>query len=389
MRLPWNKKYLEIAFHVVLTVGILAVLGAGLFKLSDAKNVILETIRGFLMVFSPLLLSIFFAVLLEPITSFFQQTYEKKQSALQRSRVKNRKVGTTAAYLSVLGVLLIGGGWAAKSLGTADLGALANQLSAYVEKMGDLLVLLNVKLAQWGILQNVEGILSAWTDAATFWVQEKILSLGGALPQIGGSLIDIVVGLTAAFYFLMEKKRILLYCRETSLLLFGKKSTGNIRRVVAEVNHVFMGYLGGQLTDAAIMAALFSGAFTVVGLPYGVVLGLISGFSNLIPYFGAIMAFVLAVLSGLLSGEPMRALYASILILILQQIDSMFIVPKVVGKKVELHPVLVLLSLAIFGRIFGFFGLLIAVPLGALLKSLFFWFCRRKSERAEEGKGFL
>ncbi len=77
-------------------------------------------------------------------------------------------------------------------------------------------------------------------------------------------------------------------------------------------------------------------------------------------------------------------MYASILILILQQIDSMFIVPKVVGKKVEMHPVLVLLSLAIFGRLFGFWGLLVAVPLGALIKNFFFWLMNKKQEKTED-----
>lgn len=68
----------------------------------------------------------------------------------------------------------------------------------------------------------------------------------------------------------------------------------------------------------------------------------------------------------------MKAVYASVLILLLQQVDSIFIVPKAVGQKLELHPVLVLLSLAAFGRMFGFWGLLFAVPLGALCKNLCF-----------------
>ncbi len=210
------------------------------------------------------------------------------------------------------------------------------------------------------------------------------MGITGYIPKIGSSLIDIVVGLTAAFYFLMEKERILGFCKDASLVFFGEKATRRIRRVAREIDNVVMGYLGGQLTDAGIMAVLFSIAFTVVRLPYGVVLGLISGFSNLIPYFGAVMAFILAILAGLLSGEPIRALYASILILILQQIDSMFIVPKVVGKKVEMHPVLVLLSLAIFGRLFGFWGLLVAVPLGALIKNFYFWLMNKKQEKTED-----
>ncbi|MFV0313820.1 MAG: AI-2E family transporter, partial [Anaerotignum sp.] len=344
MRLPWDKKYLVISFHVIFTVSTLVLVGMLLFKLSEAKNVIIETARGTLAVFAPLLWAIFFTVLLEPITIFFQNHYEHKLSASQQSKVKNRKVGTAAAYVMVLTVLLIGGACAAKGMGTADFEGLSEQLTAFVQKAGDLLVLLNLKLAQLGILQNVEGILSAWTQNATLWIESKVVGVTSYIPQIGSGLVDIVVGLTAAFYFLMEKEKMLDFCEDASLVFLGEKTTRRIRRISREVDNVVMGYLGGQLTDAAIMGVLFSIAFEIVGLPYGVMLGLISGFSNLIPYFGAIMAFVLAVLAGLLSGEPVRALYASIFILMLQQLDTVFIVPRVVGKKVEMHPVLVLLS---------------------------------------------
>ncbi|WP_312059735.1 AI-2E family transporter [Anaerotignum sp.] len=378
MRLPWNKKYLVISFHVIFTVSILVILGMLLFQLSEAKNVVTQTARGILAVFAPLLWAIFFSVLFEPLTHFLQRQYEKRLSAIQRSKIKNRKVGTGAAYIIIFVVLFLGGRWAAKGLGAADLEGLAEQLSTFVRKIGDYLVLMNLKLAELGVLQNVEGILSAWTENATLWIQEKIMGITAYIPQIGNSLIDITIGLTVAFYFLMEKEMILSYLREFSLLLFGEKATRRIRRASLEVNNVIMGYLGGQMTDAVIMAILFSISFTIVGLPYGVVLGLISGFSNLIPYFGAFIAFILAIMAGLLSGESIRALYASILILILQQIDSVYIVPKVVGKKVEMHPVLVLLSLAIFGRIFGFWGLLFAVPLGALINNFFVWFIRKK-----------
>lgn len=378
MRLPWNKKYLVISFHVIFTVGILVILGMLLFQISEAKNVVIQTARGILAVFAPLLWAIFFSVLFEPLTRFIQRQYEKRLSVLQRSKIKNRKVGTAAAYIIIFIVLFLGGRWAAKELGAADLEGLAEQLSAFVRKIGDYLVLVNLKLAELGILQNVEGILSAWTENATLWIQEKIMGITAYIPQIGSSLIDITIGLTVAFYFLMEKEMILSYLRQFSLLLFGEKATRRIRRASLEINNVIMGYLGGQMTDAVIMAILFSLSFTIVGLPYGVVLGLISGFSNLIPYFGAFIAFILAILAGLLSGESIRALYASILILILQQIDSVYIVPKVVGKKVEMHPVLVLLSLAIFGRIFGFWGLLVAVPLGALINNFIIWFIKKK-----------
>ena len=110
MKIPWNRNYLIIAFHIVITILVIAIVGGMIFQLSEAKNVILETAGRFLAVFSPLLFGIFFAVLLEPMTSFFQEWYEKKRFLKNKGTPKNRKVGTTIVYIFVIMVLGIGGG---------------------------------------------------------------------------------------------------------------------------------------------------------------------------------------------------------------------------------------------------------------------------------------
>ncbi|MBP3307653.1 MAG: AI-2E family transporter [Anaerotignum sp.] len=378
MRLPWNRKYMEISFHVIVTALVLVGMAALLFRLPDAKNVISETAGTFLAVFAPVFWAFFFSLLLEPMTNFWQCFYEKRCSLYHRSQIRNRKVGTAFTYVSVGLILFLLGSFLAKKIGDTDIQSIAAQIGDYIRRVGDILVLLNLKLAEMGILSNVESILSLWTEQVTLWIESKIIGLANRIPMMGGSLLDIFIGLVAAFYFLMEKRRILTICSLFSAVLLGEKVTGYLKRLFHEVYSVFAGYLSGQMLDAAIMAVLFSATFLIVGLPHAVFLGLISGFSNLIPYFGAITAFVLAVFSGLLSGTPVKALYASILILLLQQIDSILIVPKVVGKRLELHPVLVILSLAVFGRLFGFWGLLFAVPLGALSKNALYWLYERK-----------
>ena len=378
MRLPWNRKYLEIGFHIIITVLTLVITIRILFRLSDAKNVILNTARNFLAVFAPVFWALFFSLLFEPLVSFCQGIYEKNSSFYRRSSVQNRKVGTMMAYLIVGVVLFLICRILSRKIGDTDIQNITFQISDYIRRIGDILVLLNVKLAELGILSNVEGVLSFWTEQTVLWIEEKILSLTNVIPQIGSSFLDILIGLTAAFYFLMEKKKFLVILNDFLIVFGGSGIAGYVSAVFHEVYSVFAGYLSGQILDAVIMAVLFSGTFFIVGLPHAVFLGLLSGFSNLIPYFGAITAFILAVVSGLLSGTPMKAVYASVLILLLQQVDSIFIVPKVVGKKVELHPVGVLFSLAVFGSWFGFLGLFLAVPLGALCKKLLFWLYERK-----------
>ena len=383
MRLPWNRKYLEIGFHVILTAGVLVLLGAVVFHLSAAKNVILETARHVLAAFAPFFWSVGIAVVLEPLVAFWQRFYEKRLTAKQKVRVKNRRVGTGMTYLLVFGVigLLICG--VVRSLGTADLESLAQQAGDFTRQAGDWLVLLQLKLAEYGLLQNAEGILTTAVTEVSAAIENGVLRIAGALPEAGGQILNAAIGFAAAFYFLSEKENVQFFLGQVGNVFLGQSRT-KISGFFTEVYEVVMGYLCGQLVDAAIMGALFAGTFWIIGIPYGVLIGIFSGFSNLIPYFGAAVAFLFAVLSGLFSSEPMRAVYAAIAILLLQQLDSAVIVPRVVGSRVELHPVLVLLSLAVFGGFFGFWGLLFAVPLGALLKNFFFRLYEQKATKQRE-----
>ncbi len=384
MRLPWNRKYLEIGFHVILTAGVLVLLGAVVFHLSAAKNVILETARHVLAVFAPFFWSVGIAVVLEPLTAFWQRVYEKQLSDKQKMRVKNRRVGTGITYLLVFGVIAVLLYGIVHGLGTADLESLAEQAGDFTRQAGDWLVLFQLKLAEYGLLQNAEGILTTAVTEISTAIENGVLRAASILPEAGGQILNAAIGFAAAFYFLSEKENVQFFLRQVGNVFLGQRRTGKIAGFFTEVYQVVIGYLCGQLLDAAIMGALFAVAFWFIGIPYGVIIGIFSGFSNLIPYFGAAVAFLLAVLSGLFSTDPMRAVYAAIVILLLQQLDSAVIVPRVVGSRVELHPVLVLLSLAVFGGFFGFWGLLFAVPLGALLKNFFFRLYEEKATKQRE-----
>ena len=384
MRLPWNRKYLEIGFHVILTAGVLVLLGAVVFHLSAAKNVILETARHVLAVFAPFFLSVGIAVVLEPLTAFWQRVYEKQLSDKQKMRVKNRRVGTGITYLLVFGVIAVLLYGIVHGLGTADLESLAEQAGDFTRQAGDWLVLFQLKLAEYGLLQNAEGILTTAVTEISTAIENGVLRAASILPAAGGQILNAAIGFAAAFYFLSEKENVQFFLRQVGNVFLGQRRTGKIAGFFTEVYQVVIGYLCGQLLDAAIMGALFAVTFWFIGIPYGVIIGIFSGFSNLIPYFGAAVAFLLAVLSGLFSTDPMRAVYAAIAILLLQQLDSAVIVPRVVGSRVELHPVLVLLSLAVFGGFFGFWGLLFAVPLGALLKNFFFCLYEEKATKQRE-----
>lgn len=368
MKLPWDKQYLKISFHVIFTVLLIYLLAYAVGNLGDIKQFIVSVTAKTISVFAPVIIALLFSFLMNPAVSFFQKKWEKYIPNKKQQKFPTRKKGTATVY--VLWLLLFYGivQYVVIKIGTTDVTALADKINAYIQDFSDVFVLISVKLAEYGMFQNVEGILAGWTTDISELLQASIMSVANSISKAGGWAINIVLGLTIAFYILVEKNKILYYCKSIVEVFFHKRAANAIKEFSRLVTSTFSNYITGQVTDAFIMAILISVSFFIAKIPYAVMIGIISGFSNLIPYVGAVIAFLLSVAMGLLSGEPIRALYAIIIVLVLQQVDSILIVPKVVGKSVELHPAFVIISLAVFGGLFGILGMVVAVPLGALIK---------------------
>ena len=367
MKLPWDKQYLKISFHIIFTVLLIYLLAYMVGNLGEIKQFVFLVIAKTISVFAPVIIALLFSFLMNPAVDFFQKIWEKYVPNKKEQTFPTRKKGTATVYVLWLLLFYTIVQYVVIKIGTTDITALADKINAYIQDFSDVFVLISVKLAEYGIFQNVEGILAGWTTNISELLQASIMSVANSISKAGGWAINIVLGLTIAFYVLVEKNKILYYCKNIVEVFFHKRAE-NIKEFCRLVTSTFSNDITGQVTDAFIMAILISVSFFIAKIPYAVMIGIISGFSNLIPYVGAVIAFLLSVAMGLLSNEPIRALYAVIIVLVLQQVDSILIVPKVVGKSVELHPAFVIISLAVFGGLFGILGMIVAVPLGALIK---------------------
>jgi predicted PurR-regulated permease PerM len=137
----------------------------------------------------------------------------------------------------------------------------------------------------------------------------------------------------------------------------------------SEVSRIAGAYIRGLFIVVLISAFNLSVGFTIIGLPYGILLGLFAGLTNFIPTFGLWISIFLATILGISMGDPWYQYLPGIYIVFaLEQVfESGFLVPRVMGRQVGIHPLLVMVSLLVFGFMFGFLGLLIAVPSVALL----------------------
>lgn len=136
----------------------------------------------------------------------------------------------------------------------------------------------------------------------------------------------------------------------------------------AQADGVLSGFVRGQLLVALIIGCLYALGFTLVGVPLGLVVGLLAGLGELIPYVGGAVALLLASLLALAGGQPSDVLWVVAIFVAVQLLEGGLISPWIVGRRARLGPGVVIVALAVGGELFGFIGLLAAVPAAALLK---------------------
>lgn len=158
--------------------------------------------------------------------------------------------------------------------------------------------------------------------------------------------------------------------------LLPKSSASKVNKILQEIDVALSGYVRGQVIVCLIMALVYASLLSITGLNYGFLIGLLTGIFVFIPYIGALLGFTVAILVAFFQWglDPIHISMVIFAIVFGQIIESNFLTPKLIGKKVGLHPVWVIFGIFIFGAIFGFFGVLFAVPLtaicGVLIKNL-------------------
>ncbi len=212
------------------------------------------------------------------------------------------------------------------------------------------------KAAALAWLQENAGILLK-NIASSLAVSFK--SVGSFLANILGLIIIPVL----AFYFLRDFDIL----KGQALELVPVKRKAYVANLFRDLDQALGNFIKGQLLVALILSIIYSIGLTIAGCPASLLIGIIAGFSNLIPYLGIALGFVPAVLLTYLTGNPMwQVITAGVTFIVGQMLEGMVITPKVVGESVGLHPVVVLVSLMIGGSYFGFVGMILALPVCAV-----------------------
>lgn len=202
--------------------------------------------------------------------------------------------------------------------------------------------------------------------------------------NITSGVINAFIGIIVSVYMLIEKEKIAEGMKRISRILFKQERSEKIITTIRKINNIFSKYLFCLVIAATIMAVLATIVLSVLRVKYAIMLGIMIGIFNLIPYFGAIIAGVIAVLITLLTGGFFQALWTAILLIILQQIDGNFTSPKIMGEVLDASPLLIIFAVTLGGGLFGIGGMILSVPVAITLKMAITEFIDEKEREESE-----
>lgn len=202
--------------------------------------------------------------------------------------------------------------------------------------------------------------------------------------NVTSGLFDIFVAVIASIYMLIDKERLqALFTRILGSFL-KEKTLHSVTLYASRINDIFTNYIYSRLVCSGIMAIVCSIVLMIMNVKYALILGIFIGAMDMIPYFGSIISWVITLLVTFITGGLWKGIWVGIILLVLQQLDGNILGPKVMGDSLEIRPLWIIFAVSVGGALFGFIGMLISVPIIAIIRVMGADFLKSRERKSIE-----
>lgn len=303
-------------------------------------------------VFVPFFIAIIIAYILDPLVDFLD------------NRRLSRCLGILLIYAVFFSLIILIGLTTVPSL-VVELQKLTERIPEYSFEFQEFITSLQSDYQRFNIPDSIRQVI----DNNIIEMQNRLLAYVERITEnvlgMFSHLFIIIIIPLLVYYILRDEENL----KRSLLLAFPKKYRKWVYRVFSEMDRTLGAYLRGMLLICFLVGLFTYVGLFLLGVDFALILGVIAGITNIIPYFGPIIGAVPAVLIALLS-SPLLALKVIIVLTIVQQLESQLIAPQILGRSLGLHPLVVIFALILGGRLFGLAGLIFAVPFTAMLRIL-------------------
>ncbi|GAB4165372.1 MAG: AI-2E family transporter [Rickettsiaceae bacterium] len=306
-------------------------------------------------VLAPFLIALIFAYLLQPVI----ETARKRFSL-------SRNVCTLGIFFLFLGIFIL--------IMVLIIPVIYSQFTSLVNKLPQYKYSFNSLISSWSdYFHNIDpDFANKVTESAHSFVNSTI----GFFASFADHIWQYTVA-TINFFTIIALVPILLYyflrdwpkmvgSIESVLPVKGKSK---VREILNSINELLSAYIRGQLNICVILTFYYVIGLTIIGLDLALILGVMSGFLIIIPFVGALISFLLVIISCYFSfGTGIELVYVTILFIVGHTVEGYVLAPKIIGDKIGLHPVWIIFAAFAAANLFGFVGILFAIPIAGILK---------------------
>ena len=341
------------------------------YKFFDNFTLIGNAIGNFFNIITPFFIGALLAYLLYIPESRIEKAFLNSKRKFLRKRARGLSVFVTYILAILVMTILVNVILPVVTQSVIELvNSFPNYWNSAINKLNSLpedSIMKNEKVLEAikGIGQTIQDI-----DLKSYINPDKITSYIKSILGVATGIFDVFVTIIVSVYILLQRAQIVEFFEKLISAIFGEKTCKKMGTYFDSTNRIFFKFISSQLIDAVIIGVLVTTVMLILKVRYAVLLGFIIGLFNIIPYFGAIIAVAISVLITIITGGLSQAAIMAILVIILQQIDSNIINPRIIGNSLQISPLLVIFAVTIGGAYFGVLGMFLAVPITAVIKIL-------------------
>ena len=389
MKFTWNKKYIRIGTIAFIVIALSIVFAHLLSQIDTIPNYF----SNLMAVIKPIIYGIVFAYLFNPILNIFEKEIifprimKKKGVISPLARKITRVCSVILTYLFI--ALLIYGLISLVSPKLVEsINILINQMPNYfaslqetynkysaiiIEKYNKFEPSINTTLSFLGMTtESMQNFFNSILPEAKGWFG----GLSSSLMSLLVSIWNVIIGLIVSIYVLLTKEKFSAQAKKIIYALFSTEKANNLLKDTRFVSDTFIGFISGKVFDSLIIGIICFIGLTILKIPYTVLISVIIGITNIIPFFGPFIGAIPAAFL-LLMINPLICLRFIIFIIVLQQLDGNVIGPKILGNSTGLSGFWVIFSITVFGGLWGFLGMFVGIPFFAVIYALI----KRKIDR--------
>ncbi len=369
MKIEFDKKYFSIAVYSFLVIAAGILFFAVILNFSHIWGLICK-IAGIMM---PFFYGFALAYLVNPILHFFEDWALPKVSGGKMKPKLKRGIGIFLAYALVLILISIFLWVVIPQVGSSIYGIVSmipNFIATADEWAGEILSSINrIELPAGSsekIASMLENVIIFFTDIA----ENMLPHIINATKNITSGIINVVVGVIISIYLLFSKEKFFAQIKKTLNAFLPHEKVDRMAQLAHSSHSIFSGFISGKILDSLIIGIICFVGMSIFGMPYAMLISVIVGVTNVIPYFGPFIGAIPSILLILLI-DPWKAIGFAVFILLLQQFDGNILGPKILGDSTGISAFWVIFSVMLFGGLYGFLGMFLGVPVFAVIYAIF------------------